>query len=334
MDMGGKLKTVLRYALAVSVLLFVGAFIISTDFSAVFHEISAIGFRFSIILFVTFVAYMLATCCWKVCLGNERKKIGIFQLFAVRQICETVGLFNPTSIVGGDLLKVEFLKQYQIDEKIALNSVVISRITVVLSQILLFLLTVIWFISTGVLKNFPTTLVYLVYGMLIFLIVCQIAFFYWLTRKTVGLSNLPPAISQFQKLKRRVTGVLWNVKIAFKHDKRAFWISYLFALLHWIIGGLEFYLILFFLGFDVKIMHGILLDMSVIVFKSLGAFIPGQLGVEELGNKVLLQAVGFGSASLWVTVSLLRRARQMFWSALGLLFYVGTRKKIKYEKSN
>lgn len=60
--------------------------------------------------------------------------------------------------------------------------------------------------------------------------------------------------------------------------------------------------------------------MGVIVFKTVGAIVPGQIGVEEYGNKVMLDAIGIVSNEIWLVVTLMRRGRQLFWLLVAGIF--------------
>ncbi len=43
------------------------------------------------------------------------------------------------------------------------------------------------------------------------------------------------------------------------------------------------------------------------LFKAAGAIVPGQIGVEEYGNKVMLDVIGIVSNEIWLVVTLIRR---------------------------
>ena len=73
--------------------------------------------------------------------------------------------------------------------------------------------------------------------------------------------------------------------------------------------------------------------MGVIIFKSAGAFVPGQLGVEELGNKMMLQIIGIATGSVWISTSILRRARQLFWITVGFILYLLIKKDHKQRST-
>ncbi len=329
--MGRKLrisKKTVKTGLILIILGFIAVYILNTDFSAIKKELLTIGYRFIYLLGVTFLAYFFGNWSWYVCLAEDRKKISLMKMFAVRQIGETVGQYNPTSIVGGDLLKAEMLKPYGISTEVALSSVATSRITVVLSQILLFLIACLWLSGMEAGQAALKSIGVAFYVFIAFLILLNLVFFYWLifSRSSSKPVNSEDIDGFWKKLRSKVLKLIFNIRKSYRFNPRLFWYSYLLAGIHWIIGSLEFYLILLFLGFEVEPMHGLLLDMGVIVFKSAGAFVPGQLGVEELGNKMMLQIIGISASSIWISASILRRARQLFWIAVGFILYLFVKK--------
>lgn len=58
------------------------------------------------------------------------------------------------------------------------------------------------------------------------------------------------------------------------------------------------------------------------LFRSAGFFIPGQLGLEEFGNKLMFSLVNIPGSETWVTASLVRRGRQIFWILAGFMIYL------------
>lgn len=296
-------------------------FLRTTDFTETKLALQKIGTGFIWIIVSTLTAYLLGTIGWQYCLTDSRHRIPLGQLFMVRHVCETVSLFNPASVVGGDLLKVMLLKPFQVEEQTVINSVLISRILMVASQVLLLIIALCWMIialPAGV-SPIPSHYLALVLAVvfIVLAICCYLLFFQKKERKKEIAGQLRKAAS----FTSRVAGTLQNISGFYRHHPHAFAMSFLYFTLHWITGSLEFYIILKFMGYDLTAMHGLLLDMGVIVFKSAGAFIPGQFGVEELGNKMMLALIGIGGTSVWLSVSVLRRARQLFWILIGAIFY-------------
>jgi len=107
----------------------------------------------------------------------------------------------------------------------------------------------------------------------------------------------------------------------FKNHKGKFILAFGLSTIHWIFGAAEFYLVLQVLGIDVSIGNAVAIEMGVILFKTMGAIVPGQVGVEEYANKIMLEAVGITGGEIWIVVSIMRRARQLFWAGVAAFFY-------------
>ncbi|PRD56246.1 lysylphosphatidylglycerol synthase transmembrane domain-containing protein [Sphingobacterium gobiense] len=318
-------KKGLKILILICIVLPIVIFIIQIDFISVFQELLKIGGKFIIILLITFIAYLLGTIAWWVCLGPQRNELSLWKLFGVRQIGETVGLYNPSSVVGGDMLKTEMLKSYMVSDDNAAASVVISRVTAVLSQLCLFILSLCWLLVTAR-DQLP---IFWLYGVLVAIVLSltlKILFFYLLNKKRVQNVEMGDRTSLWKRLRSTISNLIHDTQYFFQHKRSLFWWSYCFFFLHWLVGSMEFYFILRFLGFDVWLMQGLLADMGVIAIKSIGAFVPGQIGVEEIGNKVVLAAIGIQATTVWITVSILRRARQLCWILIGAVWYMLIRK--------
>jgi len=168
-----------RILILASIVVPIAIFVLQVDFALVWEGLRRIGSGFFVILLVTFVAYTLGTMGWWICLGSERSSISLWQLFGIRQVGETVALYNPSSVVGGDMLKNELLKSYSIPNDRALESVVASRVTALLSQQLLLAVSLCWLATiTTSLHDFARYGIALLIGLLllfkIFFFICLI----------------------------------------------------------------------------------------------------------------------------------------------------------------
>lgn len=307
----------LKWGLVISIVVSFTLFLRATDFREVFALLREIGGKAAYILISTFCAYVLGSLGWKYCLGAESKNISTYRLFVYRHIGETLALFNPTSILAGDWLKSRALKKHGIREDAANNSVVLARILMVLTQMCLLILALSWLLLGDTLSGQWRSTVGVVLAVLL-----------------VALTALVVLLLRNAKVKSRWK--VWNTLLGYKnalgsyikaHPKETALAAFFMAL-HWIAGSLEMFFILHFLGFDVTVFHGLLMDMGVILIKSIGAFIPGQLGLEEVANKTVIFLIGITSASLWISVSIVKRSRQLFWSLIGGILYIIYRKEI------
>lgn len=126
-----------------------------------------------------------------------------------------------------------------------------------------------------------------------------------------------------------------QLKIAWKyiliHPKHLMAKAYVYSLLHWMMGACEIFLILYLLGVNPDLVSCITVDSGVVLAKSICGFVPGQIGVEELANRWMLVITGMGVGGVWLTLSMIRRGRQLFWIAMSTIFYFITNHKSKKD---
>ncbi|MGA7893686.1 MAG: hypothetical protein WCA49_10720, partial [Candidatus Sulfotelmatobacter sp.] len=81
---------------------------------------------------------------------------------------------------------------------------------------------------------------------------------------------------------------------------------------------LEVYLLLHFMGARTGLFGALVLEAFTKLINVFGALNPGNFGTYEGGNMIFARLIGItGPAGL--TLGLCRRARSLFWKAMGLL---------------
>ena len=120
----------------------------------------------------------------------------------------------------------------------------------------------------------------------------------------------------------------------FRENKGRFLIAFLMCTTYWIFAAVEFVIVLRMMGLDINLMQAIAVEMGVSLFKTIGMIVPAQLGVEEYGNKVMLNVIGIVSSEIWLVVTLMRRGRQLFWLIMAGIFMmiISGKLKIKFHK--
>lgn len=326
-----KIKTGLFATIFVLMVIFISR----VDFQLVFAYIRSLGVAIIAIIMATFGAYMLATRAWQICLGSDHKfRTSIWDLFAIRQIGEALTLINPTNIIAGEASKVYMLGSFGIRRNKATHSIIISRLLIITSYLMLtaFSLSVL-FTQSFENSNLKIVLVVLISG----LIAAQLFSFRVATGRLSISKIISPIIYLIPSsgLKDKLIKGINNVQILLDDDhrkkKHILICAFIFSMLHWILGTFEFFIILNGLDIQSTFLDAMVLEAGVMFFKSIGGFIPGQLGIEEYGNKLMLGFLGIPSLEIWMAVSILRRARQIFWLVLGILLLVVISKKYNWK---
>lgn len=305
------------------VLVFTGLFLRATDFNKVAESLQQVGYNFVWLIIISFSSYLCGTIAWRYCMGAEGKSIPLFDLFITRHVGETVGVVNPTSIVAGEAVKIYLLRNYPVQKKTVITSVLLSRVLMILTQLLIFASVAIYTLVSGnILLSAKGVLnLFYIIPVTVVIIAAVIKKSPWF-KKLFTITKPGRWISgRTVKLREKIGEAKGELSVFYRANKASLGMSVMFFVLHWLLGSLEFFVILKLLGVATHYISVVFVDMSVILFKSAGAFVPAQIGVEEYGNKVMLSTIGITALEVWVTASILRRARLLFWIVFGLGAY-------------
>lgn len=313
-------KKFLRALLITCILISFGLFLQATDAQESFRLIRQLGNRIILIFLCTFLSYLFGALGWKYCIDSDTQP-SLPRLFMLRHIGNVITVFNPSGAVAGEIYNAKKLIQGGIDQDIAYKSVLLSRIIMILAQLVLLLIVLVWFLFS-LSDKLPATVSYVISGcFVIFSIV--VSSVVWLLLKKRG----PATPAHIERKRHRMIHRLQEMRTSLteyiRRCPKNATIAFTFFTTHWILASLELFFILYFLGFDVSIWDGLFLDTVIIISKSAVSFIPGQFGAEELINKFALYLIIVNSAYLWLSVSIIRRSRQLFWSGMAFLFYIG-----------
>jgi len=310
----------LKYIVFTIAAIFLFLFIREIDINELSYHYDLIGFRFFGILVISTLAYTLATVGWLYCMnkGSFFRQFKLF--FLVRLLGETLGILNPTGIVGGDAFKAYLLKDKAIPSDTIIPSVITSRALLWVSFLLVSVVSILIALTLGS-KHF----ILLLSNFFVFLFAAG-TLTYLLFRPN-GVSSVYNKLSRVFRWKylldkrqqvenyNKVIRTLWL-------DKKKYVILAIIAFsLHYFFGALEFWYILSCLNIDISIGSALVLEVGTSLVRSLMLFIPGQIGVEEYSNKMFLELVGVNQTGVWVTVSLIRRVRQLIWIILAIIVY-------------
>lgn len=291
------------------------------------------GLRFINLIFISFLAYAMATLAWLYCYRTVPllRRFGSF--FMVRQIGETLSILNPTGIIGGDALRSVLIDDKR-SSKETISSVTASRGLLWMSYLLVCVLGA---LIAGALIEQAS--IYLT-GIIVLIL---LSLFYFLFELFFGKLNVLNSISSLKlfrssdKAKRTISSIA-----TIRKEMKGLWalkpynisIAIGLFMLHYLCGAYEFQYILSSLDIDIPFHSAIILEVGTSLVRSIAMIVPGQIGIEEYSNKLFLQVVGVNSDDVWISVSVIRRLRQLFWIFFALLTYAifYHRKKGQSEK--
>ena len=312
------MKQYLKIGVIGLALALLGVFIAQVDFTQLWAKLLQLKWRFFVIILTPGIGYLLATMAWRYCLPNQKQLPNVFRLFMIRHLGESLALINPTNIIAGESSKALLLKRVRIEYNDGIVSLVLSRTLIILSHVLLLIVvSASLFYALGESQSLLFQI-----GLLVVSLLALLLLFYALTSSKLWLyrafAQLAKVIKWFEKIALKIKTINQEMSSFYRHHQSNLIIAFLLSALHWCVGALEFYLIFWFLDVPITYEYALFIELGVMIFKSLGSSVPGQIGVEEYGNLFMLNMLSYESAELWLAISLIRRGRQVFWLLVGL----------------
>lgn len=296
-------------------------FIRQTDLDKVVRLLQVIGLGYCYIILVTLVAMLMGTVAWIYTFEKEAiAHLSFFKLFTIRLVGENIGLLNPSNILGGDAYKGYQLSKEGVPYHKSTSSLLLSRMIMMITQIITFIIAAVLF---AIIVEGSDQLKWITAGAVI-LILLLIGSSYVVIRfgLTSGVTRRLLARFGWGSLLYKFKKIYVQLRSLYRGQMKRFYKAVGFNVLNWLVGSLEFWLIFYFMSSQITVLDALLVDQGVLVLKSFGAFIPGQIGVEEFANKIMLSIIGIKATGLWVAASIVRRSRQLFWIVVSAILYV------------
>jgi len=315
----------IRLILLVVGVAFLGYLVVEVGPETLLVSFQAISWRLLLIVWFPFaLIVVLDTLGWRY--AFRRDLASFSTLFTVRLAGEAFNATTPTASMGGEPVKAYLLRpQVPLDEGLA--SVIVAKTTVTLSQGLFLVAGIavaltslpltspllrgmIWLAGAGAVALGAFVLLQqrgLFGGGLRFL---RGLGFSWGDQREEGVRRLDRELSAFYR----------------EHPGRLT-LSLLFHFVGWVLGSLEVFLILHFMGVSVSLTTALVIEAFATAIKSAAFLIPAGVGALEGGTMAVFAAFGLG-AGTGLSMTLVRRFRELIWVAAGLvalsLFRVST----------
>jgi len=283
----------------------------------IFASMARLSWKFGILLcFPVTLVMIFDTLGWRYAFVRDR--VAFSTLAWVRLAGEAFNLATPTAAMGGEAVKAWLLRGIvPLDESIP--SIVVAKTTITIAQGLLLLLGIVlaWYSALG---DSP-----LLWAMLGLLAVEILGLSGFVLVQTQGMFERGRRLLERFGLRslggghtaRRVDhGLAWF----YRREPRRLVLSIAFHFVAWLLGALEAYLILRFLGTDVSLATAVVIEAFGTGIRFVTFMIPGSLGALEGGYVAMFVALGLSPAA-GVSFGLTRRVRELVWVLAGLAVF-------------
>ena len=292
----------------------------ASDLKGVWALLTDFRWRFGMVFLFYVVIFGLDTLGWKFALQPRvQSRIPWNRLFRIRLAGEAVNYVTPAASIGGEPVKAWILsRRYGVPMQEGVASVIVAKTTFTLSMLLFVTLGLVVALATQPSSSRLLAWVWVVLPSLSLLLALFV-----LVQFLQPFRRLERAVSRWlpESLRKTAEKVHeWDREIIslYRKSPGSVLCSLGFHFLGWLAGAVEVYLILHFLHLPVSWATAFSLEALWVLLRSGAFLIPASLGASE--GFLLLICSGLGvSAITGLALGLIRRAREVAWTGLGLL---------------
>jgi glycosyltransferase 2 family protein len=295
--------------------------VVSIGPGAVVRAFRDLSWRLLVILVFPFgMTTLLDTLGWRY--AFRRDTVPFPHLLAARLAGEAFNLTTPTASVGGEAVKAWLVRPWTPLTE-SLPSVIIAKTTIVIGQALFL---VIGIAAAGMALPSDSLVIR---GMRWLLVVQLLAVGSFVVVQAAGtLRGSTRWLQRIGWLSDRPLHTLTQINDELAHfyrrEPRRLTLSILYHFLAWLIGVLEPWLILRWIGLPVSLAEATAIEAFSTGIRFAAFLVPGYLGALEAGHVAIFAALGLG-APAGLSFTLIRRVRELAWTGLGFLLLMPLR---------
>ena len=292
-----------------------------TDLGQLWDQTVLVGWGIGVILAIYLAAFILDSISWQLALLSLNFDLSnTYKIWKIRMVGEAVNNTTPLATMGGEPVKAVLLKKhFSMGYREGTASLIIAKTTNLLALVVFLVAGFGFMIATEALPSSYNLvagagLVAFTAGILLFFLVQRYKISSlagtWIARTRLG-RFLEDLLHHVHDMEDRL------IHFYIRHRRR-FLLALALALANWVIGALELYVTLWFLGHPVTFSEAWIIEAIAQLVRSGAFFIPGALGVQEGAFMIVIEAMT-GRGVLGLAVAMIRRFREIVWIAWGML---------------
>lgn len=298
-----------------------GWLLFQADLPGVAHAVEGLGWLGALAILAVFaLAFQADVLAWHLTFRSLRLSwFWELRLWLVNMVGEALNIVAPFGSLGGEPFKALLLnRHYGLPYPDGAASLLLIQTVNSLAQVPLVVVAVGLVLRQGIL---PPSLeivvviacVLLVLFMGLVLAALRLRWLFrlvdWLERRWAS-ARLKGFLDAFREVETQLA--------VFVRERPArFAVSLCFSFGNWLAGAVELFLILSFLDRPISFADAWMIEGVVVLVRSATFFLPGHIGAQDGAITGMVRLVA-GSAELGLAVALIRRARELSWSFLGL----------------
>ncbi len=295
-----------------------------TDLVELWRRVEQIGWSgISIVIVLYAVNFLTDVVGWQLAFRSiplDLRWAG--RLYLVRTVGEAFNNVTPAASVGGEPVKALLLKtHYQVGYRESSATIVIAKTTILIGLMLfLFVGFLLLLASDKVPGSYRTVAGAGLLG--VSFIITNL--FLWQRLRLTSAAGSRFASKRFGERIDRWLEIVKDIDDQllrfYTHHRTRFAGALLLAILNWVLGVVEVYLVMRFLGMPVSFAEAWIIESMAQLVRAGAFFIPAGIGAQE-GTFMLVCGAITGSPTLGIALALVRRAREVLWIFVGLFLW-------------
>ena len=294
--------------------------LLQIDGGEVMARVRDVGWGLAVVLGLYLAAFSIDSLTWLLTMASiPLSAKGLYRTWKVRLVGESFNAVMPAAGMGGEPVKAALLKShYGVGYGEATASIILAR-TINLIALMLFLVIGFAFVlgSSALPASYKAMagagLVVLVFGTFVVFAVQRL--------RITSLAGSWLSQWRFAKRVERILHHIFEmdarlVRFYTAHRERFAWAT-LWAFANWVLGAVEIYYAMYFLGHPVSFVDAWIIEAVAQLVRTGTFFIPASIGAQE-GAFMLVCAAMTGSPVLGVAVAVVRRIREIVWIVWGM----------------
>lgn len=291
------------------------------DIEPVMQQALTIGSGMAVLLGLYFAAFVIDSFTWQMALTEvPLTPLWLYRTWKVRMVGEVFNAVMPAAGMGGEPVKAALLKRhYGIGYREGAASIILGK-SINMIGLVIFLGVGFWLMLDS--QQLPLAyksvagagLAAFAAGTLMFVLVQRLKLTSlagtWATRWSFA-ARLEDILHHIHDMDERL------VTFYTRHKGRLAG-AVMLALLNWVIGVVEIYYTMIFLGTQMSWQDAWIIEAAVQLVRAGAFFIPAAIGAQE-GVFLLIISAMTGSPTLGVSVAVVRRFREVLWLLWGTL---------------
>ncbi len=291
------------------------------DLEAVQENISVIGWFGAVAIVLAFsIGFFADVASWLLMFRSiVVNALWAWRLLLVQLVGEALNVVTPFGSLGGEPFKALLLKRhYDVSYREGTASLLLIQTVNSLAMAPFVLIGAVLISNRGVLSPvlekalLISALVITAFMLMVFAALHMRALA--ILQQRLGQSRWADRLGRGLQAMRDVEEHLFTFV---RHTPGRFATSFVFAFVNWFCGAVEMFLIFWFLGHPISMADAWMVEATIVLVRAATFFVPGHLGVQDGAITLIGQALT-GSSEIGLTVALLRRGRELVWTAIGL----------------